>query len=92
MWEWILPLHFPESHAGEELRYIMDFEKKSNQYAGRLKDVYDAGSNSSVEYRENYPYASPARANNLASQLKLIARLAERRDQNKDLPLPHRWL
>lgn len=69
------PIAFPESHAGEELRYIMDFELKSNQYAGRLKDVYDSGSNSSVEYRENYPYASPARANNLASQLKLIARL-----------------
>lgn len=71
------PIAFPESHAGEELRYIMDFEKKSNQYAGRLKDVYDAGSNSSVEYRENYPYSSPARANNLASQLKLIARLLD---------------
>lgn len=71
------PIAFPESHAGEELRYIMDFEKKSNQYAGRLKDIYDAGKNSSVEYRENYPYSSPARANNLASQLKLIARLLD---------------
>ncbi len=69
------PIAFPESHAGDELRYIMDFELKSNQYAERLKNVYDSGSNSSVEYRENYPYASPARANNLASQLKLIARL-----------------
>ena len=69
------PIAFPDSHAGEELRYIMDFELKSNEYAGRLKDVYDAGSNSSVEYRENYPYSSPARSNNLASQLKLIARL-----------------
>lgn len=66
---------FPESHAGDELRYIMEFEKKSNQYAGRLKEVYDAGSNSSVEYPEVYPYASPIRANNLSSQLKLIARL-----------------
>ncbi len=69
------PIAFPGSHAGDELRYIMDFELKSNQYAERLKNVYDQGSNSSVEYRENYPYASPARANNLASQLKLIARL-----------------
>ncbi len=71
------PIAFPGSHAGEELRYIMDFEKKSNQYAGRLKDVYDAGSNSSVEYRESYPYSSPARSNNLSSQLKLIARLLD---------------
>jgi len=69
------PIQFPESHAGDELEYIMEFEKKSNQYAGRLKDVYDAGSNSSVEYPEAYPYASPVTANNLSSQLKLIARL-----------------
>ena len=69
------PIAFPESHAGDELRYIMEFEKKSNQYAGRLKEVYDAGSNSTVEYPEVYPYASPIRANNLSSQLKLIARL-----------------
>ena len=69
------PIAFPNSHAGDELRYIMEFEKKSNQYAGRLKDVYDAGSNSSVDYPDIYPYASPIRANNLSSQLKLIARL-----------------
>ena len=53
----------------------MEFEKKSNQYAGRLKDVYDAGSNSSVEYPEKYLYDTPVSANNLSSQLKLIARL-----------------
>jgi len=69
------PIAFPESHAGDELKYIMEFEKKSNQYAGRLKEVYDAASESSVEYRHSYPYASPGRANNLASQLELIARL-----------------
>lgn len=69
------PIAFPESHAGDELRYIMEFEKKSNQYAGRLKEVYDAAGESTVEYRNGYPYASPGRANNLASQLRLIARL-----------------
>ena len=31
------PITLPESHAGDELRYIMEFEKKSNQYAERLK-------------------------------------------------------
>lgn len=69
------PIAFPDSHSGDELRYIMEFEKKSNQYAERLKDVYNAGSNSSVEYPESYPYVSPGSANNLSSQLKLIARL-----------------
>jgi uncharacterized protein (DUF1501 family) len=69
------PIAFPESHAGDELRYIMEFEKKSNQYADRLRDVYNAAGDSTVEYRSGYPYASPGRANNLASQLELIARL-----------------
>ena len=69
------PIAFPDSHAGDELRYIMEFEKKSNEYADRLKAVYDAGSNSAVEYPESYPYASPIRANGLSSQLRLIARL-----------------
>ena len=69
------PIVFPESKAGDEMRYIMEFEKKSNEYATRLKDVYEAGGASSVEYRESYPYTSPARANGLASQLKLIAQL-----------------
>ena len=71
------PIAFPESHAGDELKYIMEFEKKSNQYAGRLKDVYNAAGESSVEYRHGYPYSSPGVANNLASQLKLIARLID---------------
>src|SRR5690606_5478651 len=53
------PIAFPDSYAGDELRYIMEFEKKSNQYAGRLRDVYDAGSNSTIGYPEAYPFAAP---------------------------------
>ena len=54
------PILFPDSHAGEELRYLMEFEKKSNQYAQRLKDVYLAGSNTSaVTYPSTYPYSAP---------------------------------
>lgn len=71
------PIGFPDSHAGDELRYIMDFEKKSNQYAGRLRDVYNAGSNSLVVYPESYPNSTPDNYNRnpLSPQLKLIARL-----------------
>jgi uncharacterized protein (DUF1501 family) len=72
------PIAFPDSHAGEELRYLMEFEKKSDQYAQRLKDVYLAGSNtSSVVYPTTYPYSAPLTAvsNPLSGQLKLIARL-----------------
>ncbi|MBK8881698.1 MAG: DUF1501 domain-containing protein [Bacteroidales bacterium] len=72
------PILFPDSHAGEELRYLMEFEKKSNQYAQRLKDVYNAGSNTaSVNYPQTYPYSAPVTAisNPLSGQLRLIARL-----------------
>jgi uncharacterized protein (DUF1501 family) len=72
------PIAFPDSHAGDELRYLMEFEKKSNQYAERLKQAYDNGSNSAtVSYPENYPLTAPERFlhNPLSGQLKLIARL-----------------
>lgn len=71
------PIKIPDSHAGEELKYIMEFERKSNQYAERLRDVYNTGSNSGIEYPEAYPFASPGSYNRnpLSGQLKLIARL-----------------
>ncbi|MFW5657712.1 MAG: DUF1501 domain-containing protein, partial [Bacteroidota bacterium] len=72
------PILFPDSHAGDELRYLMEFEKKSNQFAERLKNVYDNGSNSpNVDYPETYPLNAPGRFinNPLTGQLKLIARL-----------------
>ena len=70
------PITLPNSHAGDELKYIMEFEKKSNQYAGRLKEVFDNGNNSSVEYPEVYPFATRGASRNpISGQLKLIARL-----------------
>jgi uncharacterized protein (DUF1501 family) len=71
------PILFPDSHAGEELRYLMEFEKKSNQYAERLKLAYDNGSNSATAYPEAYPLSAPESFlhNPLSGQLKLIARL-----------------
>jgi uncharacterized protein (DUF1501 family) len=71
------PILFPASHAGDELRYLMELEKKSNQYAARLKEAYDNGNNSSVDYPEAYPLSAPEPFlnNPLSGQLKLIARL-----------------
>lgn len=71
------PIVVPDSHAGDELRYMMEFEAKNNQYAPRLKAVYDAGSNSSVEYPDAYPRYAPKESlnNPLTPQLRLIARL-----------------
>jgi uncharacterized protein (DUF1501 family) len=70
------PIEFPDSHAGDELRYLMEMERTSNKYAERLKNVYDAGSNS-ISYPDTYPYIAPAGSinNPLSSQLRLIARL-----------------
>ena len=70
------PVKFPDSYAGEEIKYIMEFEKKNNQYSERIRDVYNAGSNSKT-YPDAYErYAPPEYINNpLAPQLKTIARL-----------------
>ncbi len=72
------PESIANTHYGQELQWIMDIEEKSNQYAGRLKEVYENGSNSpNVTYPELYPLnAPPGRIRNrLAPQLKMIARL-----------------
>lgn len=71
------PVNFPPTHAGDEIEYIMQIEKQSNNYAQRLKDVYNAGANSGTVYPDLYPYIAPSGAlhNPLAPQLKIISRL-----------------
>ena len=67
---------FPDSNYGEELKYIMDMDEQSHVYGKRLKEVYDAGGETSVTYPESYPFASQrALRNPLSGQFKLIARL-----------------
>ena len=61
------PKEIENTNYGKELQWIMDIEKKSNQYAGRLKEIYSKGRNSSSA---NY---SPI--GNLSDQLKVISRL-----------------
>ncbi len=72
------PDWLPDSYYGEELKYIMDLELKSNQYAERIKEVYDLGVNSpEVVYPEEYPGEAPEgyKKNDLAWQLQAVARL-----------------
>jgi len=72
------PESVANTHYGHELQWIMDIEKKSNEYAGRLKEVFEKGSNSpNVQYPETYPYNAPKKSlnNSLAPQLRMIARL-----------------
>ena len=72
-----LPDSVANSYYGDELSYIMGIENQSNDYAERLKQVYDKGSNSNVVYPETYPLNAPKGSlrNQLAGQLRLIARL-----------------
>lgn len=71
------PINFPDTHAGNEIEYMMQVEQQSNSYAQRLKDVYNAGTNSGTVYPDLYPNIAPPGAihNPLAPQLKIIARL-----------------
>ncbi|RLD61309.1 MAG: hypothetical protein DRI95_14380 [Bacteroidetes bacterium] len=69
---------FENNHYGDEMKYLTDFELKTNQYALRLKEVYDAGHNSpDVSYPTIYPSPAPIPYinNPLSEQLKIIARL-----------------
>ena len=80
------PASVADTHYGKELRWILDIEEKSNQYAGRLKEVYERGNNSGgVIYPEKYPYNVPIQRskNPLAGQLKMIARLLSGGSQTK---------
>ena len=65
-----------DTYYGQELQWIMNIEANSNQYADRLKEVFDNGSNTpGVTYPETYPLSASRLNNPLAPQLKLIARM-----------------
>ena len=71
-----LPLYDKSSRSGKELNWIMNIEKKSNQYAKRLDEVFKKGTNT-VEYPTKYPEFAPFqfKNNHLAPQLQMIGRL-----------------
>ena len=72
------PASFPDSYYGKELEFLMDFELKTNDYAERLQQVFDTGSNAdTIDYPTTYPLNCPAQYvnNPLSEQLKIVARL-----------------
>lgn len=58
-------LNVPDSEYGVEIAYIQGVENSLSQYAQRISDTFNAGSNA-ITYPQD---------NNLANQLKTIARL-----------------
>jgi len=72
------PTEFPNNFYGDELKYLMEFEKKTGQFAERLQTVYNAGTNAkSITYPTTYTLNAPPQYsfNALSGQLKIIARL-----------------
>ncbi len=58
-------LNVPDSEYGTEIEYIQGIENSLSQYAQRISDTFNAGSNALSSYPDT----------NLADQLKTIARL-----------------
>lgn len=72
-----VPDFLNNSPYGKEMNWILGLEKKSDDYAQRLFEVYQAGGDTSVTYPEIYPFNAPtgSKRNHLTPQLRLIARL-----------------
>ena len=73
------PTSLESSPYGQELNWILGLEDKTEDYAQRLREVWDASSSSSITYPETYPFNAPSssKRNPLSGQLQLIARLLE---------------
>lgn len=71
------PTALENSPYGQELNWILGLEDKTEDYAGRLLEVYNNSSEPTVTYPETYPFAAPAGSlrNGLTSQLQLVSRL-----------------
>lgn len=71
------PEFLDNSPYGKEMNWILGLEKKTDDYARRLYEVYQAGGNTSTTYPEVYPFNAPtgSKRNHLSPQLRLIARL-----------------
>lgn len=61
----------------KEMQWILGLEDKSEDYAQRLAEVYQAGGASKISYPERYPFNAPTGVmrNGLSAQLKLVAQL-----------------
>ena len=71
------PQFLDNSPYGQELNWILSLEDKSEEYAGRLVEVFQASSPPTVTYPERYPFNAPRGSlrNGLSGQLQLVARL-----------------
>lgn len=61
----------------KEMNWILGLEEKTDDYAQRLYEVWEAGGAASISYPEVYPLNAPrgSKNNPLSNQLQLVARL-----------------
>ncbi len=74
-----LPTNIPNTQYGEQLQYLLDTQRSGNEYAQRLNDAYNLGSNAAgVTYPDTYHSSAAYYYDNpLTPQLKTIARLID---------------
>ncbi|MCC5920802.1 MAG: DUF1501 domain-containing protein [Cyclobacteriaceae bacterium] len=73
------PEHISQTQYGEELNWILGLEDKTEDYAARLREVYQRAPETRADYPEVYPLTSSpgSRRNPLSDQFKLIAKLLD---------------
>ncbi len=73
----IPPIYLENSAYYNELKWIIDLEDKTNDYADRLAQVYAQGGSTSISYPETYPFNAPSgsKTNPLSNQLQIVAQL-----------------
>ena len=69
--------NIPNSDLGSEVKFIVSVEQSVSAYAGRITQVFNAGSNSISVYPLPTAYGLNTESNKLAEQLKTIARLVK---------------
>ncbi len=73
----IPPEAVENSSYWKEMNWILGLEEKTDDYAQRLYEVWQAGGDKGIAYPETYPLNAPrgSKNNPLSAQLQLVARL-----------------
>ncbi|MEM7109080.1 MAG: hypothetical protein AAF519_12705, partial [Bacteroidota bacterium] len=68
-----------DSPYGSELQWILSLEDKTEQYAERLLQIFQAAGETQTTYPETYPFAAPRGLirNPLSGQLQIVSRLLD---------------
>lgn len=73
------PAAMDNTPYGKELNWILGLEDKTEDYADRLRQVWEKSPQSTVTYPETYPFNAPngSKKNPLSGQLQIISRLLD---------------